>query len=238
MRYPTVMIMISLLVALSSAPAWAHPGFRPDEVPAGEQTEVELAIAHHCERPGGGISPTTVVAVQIPDAIAEVVPLDLNGWSVDGPSTSDSGSREFQWTAEQTTPDADPPVFRLRVVPDTQQTAITVEWKVFQGCEEGSHLWGGGSADEPPVRLTVTPGVYDAPDPSPSDATVDEPSPPITPDPDTPTAATTAPTTQAAEDDRGQSPASGTPWIPVATTAAVALTGLAIWVGRHRAARR
>ena len=218
----------ALLVAV---PAWGHPGFRPDEVPAGATTEVQLAIAHGCEVPGGGTSPTTVVEVQVPESIAEVVPRERAGWTIDTTRDAAGDVRQVEWVADEATAEDEPPVFALRVTPDTQASATTVPWKVYQGCETGAYRWGVGSDDEPSVDLTVTPGTYTPPPaatPSPTVA-----SPGTTSPGDAPSATPTA-NDDLSED--GPAAGSGPPWALFLLLLAAVGVGGAWWV-RQRGTR-
>lgn len=218
----------ALLVAV---PAWGHPGFRPDEVPAGATSEVQLAIAHGCEVPGGGTSPTTVVEVQVPESIAEVVPLEGAGWTIDTTRDAAGDVRRVEWVADEATVEDEPPVFALRVTPDTQASVTRVPWKVYQGCESGAYRWGAGAEDEPSVNLTVTPGTYTPP-------------PAATPSPTVTSAGTTTRSDEpsaslSADDDLAEdvpAAASGPPWALFFLLLAAVGAGGAWWV-RQRGAR-
>lgn len=177
MRAPTI-LAVTLVAMLIAVPAWAHPGFRPDEVPAGEQTEVELAIAHACEVPGGGTTPTTVVDVQVPDGIAELQPVERDGWTLNLSGDADGSILRAEWARDEGTTEAEPPVFRMLVTPATQESVTTIPWKVYQGCKSDEYRWGAGSQDEPSVDLTVTPGTYTSPPAATGSAS--EPSPSAT----------------------------------------------------------
>lgn len=235
-----VIVATTVLATLTTAPAWAHPGFRPAEVPAGEQTEVELAIAHDCEVSGGGTSPTTVVDVQIPDAIAEVEPLERDGWTLNLAGDANGSILRAEWTSDVGTTEAEPPAFRLLVTPATQESTTTIPWKVYQGCETGEHRWGAGSEDEPAVDLTVTPGTYTPPTAAPTSAPTPSASP-STPASTTPT--TSGPATRAGAetvDEQGLGtggPSGGPPWLLLAAVT-VALVAVALWLLRGRLGRR
>lgn len=231
-----VVVVTTALAALTTMPAAAHPGFRPDEVPAGERTDVELAMAHDCEVPGGGTSPTTVVDVQIPEAVGDVEPLERDGWTLNLAGDADGSILRVEWTRDAGTTEAEPPVFRLLVTPATQESTATIPWKVYQGCETGEYRWGAGSEGEPSVDLTVTPGTYTPrtaspiPRPTPSAKPTTSASPaPITSD-------RTTPANREQLDDQGPraaSPTSGPPWLLLAAIS-IALVTAALWLLRAR----
>ena len=237
-----VVVIITVCATVTAAPAWAHPGFRPDEVAAGEQTEVGLAIAHDCEVPGGGTSPTTVVDVQVPDGIAEVQPVERDGWTLNLSGDADGSILRAEWARDEGTPEADPPVFRMLVTPATQESVTTIPWKVYQGCESGEYRWGAGSEDEPSVDLTVTPGTYTSPPAA--TASASEPSLSATSSSATTPGGAPQPT-PTAEDDlvegdstavERQAAGTGPPWALLLLVLATIGVGAAWWV-RQRGAR-
>ena len=209
MQRSVLTMVTAAAVAAIAVPAWAHPGFTPNTVEAGQTTEVELAMAHGCDDASGGESePTTVVAVQIPATIADVVPLEREGWTTilmdDGAGRVES----VEWAARPGTVEPEPPSFRLRVTPDTREALTTIPFVVYQGCESGEYRWGAGDNDEPSVDLEVLPGTYQpAPGPdstatSPSSATDAVLSETASPDED----ATAPPDEAATTDDDAASP--------------------------------
>lgn len=241
--HPRTRAVVATTVAatLTAAPAWAHPGFRPDEVPAGEQTEVGLAIAHDCEVPGGGSSPTTIADVQVPDGIAEVEALERDGWTLNLAGDADGSILLAEWTRDEGTAEAEPPVFRMLVTPATQESATTIPWKIYQGCESGEYRWGAGSQDEPSVDLTVTPGTYTPPPPA--TAAASEPSPSATSS-SASTPGDAPQPTPPAEDDvvegdstavERQAAGTGPPWALLLLVLAAIGVGAAWWV-RQRGA--
>lgn len=180
MRAPAV-VAVGIVGVLAGAltPAWAHPGFRPSSIPAGEVSEIDLVIEHDCETGGGGASPTRSVAVQVPPAIAMAEALPQPGWETASETGDNGRTTVVEWSATEQRPTT-PPTLVLRITPRTQTSSTQIELLVAQDCDEGSYLWGGGTPDEPPVTLTITPGVLPEPSPAPSvtpsDATSARPS--------------------------------------------------------------
>jgi uncharacterized protein YcnI len=221
-RIATVAAVTSVVLALG-APALAHPGFDPNEVPAGREVDAVLVIAHGCGSEEGG-SPTVEVVAQMPEAVVEVTAEDGDGWDAE---VSDTDPIEVSWTATDGGVDG-----RFELPPLTLllegRRGDTVYAKVFQGCEEGEYRWIGTPdepADDPAVSLTITrTGRAPAPSPTTAEPTTEptsetteptsepSPSPTATATP-TPTVTATPPPT----DDGG-----GTGWWWVAALLAVA----------------
>jgi len=91
-----------------AVPAGAHITSDKDSVPAGEFTSVTLTVPHGCEE-----SPTSALAVQIPESILNAAPQVVAGWDaettitpLDEPVESAHGDpvtervSEITWTAE------------------------------------------------------------------------------------------------------------------------------------------
>ena len=132
----------ALLLVLTAAPASAHIHPDPAEIPEGEATTVALGIEHGCDD-----SPTTAVAVQLPDG-AEVSAVAKSGWAVD------SSDGTVTWTAqagnELPTDEADE--FELELTPDAGTEGDTLYLKTVQTCETGELRWiaeWDGEGEEP-----------------------------------------------------------------------------------------
>jgi uncharacterized protein YcnI len=65
-------------VLATAGPAAAHVTAGPAEVPAGGFTAVTLTVPHGCED-----SPTTQLAIQIPEGINDVTPAIVPGWNIE-----------------------------------------------------------------------------------------------------------------------------------------------------------
>ena len=77
-RTPLIAAGLSLtaLPLLLAAPAAAHVTADKSEVPAGGFTDLTFTVPHGCEA-----SPTTAIAIQIPDTIYNVTPAIVTGWT-------------------------------------------------------------------------------------------------------------------------------------------------------------
>lgn len=140
----------ALLVGLTAAPASAHIHPDPAEIPEGEATTVALGIEHGCDD-----SPTTAVAVQLPDG-AEVTAVAKSGWAID------SSDGTVTWTAqagnELPTDEADE--FELELTPAAGTEGDTLYLKTVQTCETGELRWiaewdGEGEEPENPAPSVV-----------------------------------------------------------------------------------
>lgn len=161
-----LLALTAATTVLGVAPAWAHPGLRPAEVAAGESTGLELVMEHDCDPRDGEPSPTTLVAIQVPEELAAAAALPVEGWRTSA-ETDDAGrTTVIEWAVEEGAQPETPPTLPLRVTADTTIETTEVGLVVLQECSTGSYLWGGGDEDEPAVRLTVTPGTHTAPSPA------------------------------------------------------------------------
>ena len=141
----------ALLVVLTAAPASAHIHPDPAEIPEGEATTVGLGIEHGCDD-----SPTTAVAVQLPDG-AEVSAVAKSGWAID------SSDGTVTWTAQagNELPSDEADEFELELTPDAGTEGDTLYLKTVQTCETGELRWiaewdgEGEEPDNPAPSVTV-----------------------------------------------------------------------------------
>lgn len=218
---------------LGAVPAWAHPGLRPAEVAAGESTELELVIEHDCDPRDGEPSPTTLVAIQVPEELAAAAALPVEGWRTSA-ETDDAGrTTVIEWAVEEGAQPETPPTLPLRVTADSTTETTEIGLVVLQECSTGSYLWGGGDEDEPAVRLTVTPGTHTPPSPSPSPST-EEASPAVTPSASDPSDPPDDGGSDRAEGDQGQG---GTVWWVVVALLLAASAVAAVTLRRRRGGR-
>jgi hypothetical protein len=171
----------SLLLA---SPAAADPFFEPDEAPVDSVAALELDLAHGCfagagDDGEGGHShgdedeeqPTVEVAVEVPEEVDHVEPMELDGWELDVESGDDGRVEVITWLADDGTQET-APVFELEAV-HRGEVGDEVFWPVFQGCEEGSYRWVATDAEDagdPAPVVTLIEADPDAPAPEPDEA--------------------------------------------------------------------
>jgi uncharacterized protein YcnI len=161
-----------LFVALGAAPVLAHVTINASEAPADSYARFAFRVGHACEG-----SPTTEIAIQIPDGVVSVKPELVPGWEYEtvvgelsepvtlhGEEITE-GVREVRWFGGPPIPDEAFQEFGLSVrLPDAP--GETLYFPVVQTCEEGENAWverpaEGQSADEleePAPALTLTEG--------------------------------------------------------------------------------
>lgn len=159
-------------VALGSAPVWAHATINPSEAPADSFARFAFRIGHGCEG-----SPTTEIAIQIPDGVVSVKPELVPGWEYEtvvgelsepvmlhGEKITE-GVQQVRWFGGPPIPDGAFQEFGLSVrLPDAP--GETLYFPVIQTCEEGEHAWierpaegqSPGDLEEPAPALTLTEG--------------------------------------------------------------------------------
>lgn len=141
-------------LVLAAAPAAAHVTVAPSEASAGSSTVLTFSVAHGCEG-----SPTTRIAVQIPEQILSVSPTRNPLWEVekvieqlDEPATDAHGNQvtervaEVVYTANEPLPDGIRDEFELSLqLPDA--AGETIAFPTIQTCEQGETAWTEVAAD-------------------------------------------------------------------------------------------
>ena len=133
-----------------AVPADAHISPDKDSVPAGGFTSVTLTVPHGCED-----SPTSALAVQIPEGILNAAPQVVAGWDAEATETAldepvDTGEgdpvtervSEISWTAEAG--NELPPHFRQQFTIGFQapeEVGERLYFKLVQTCTEGETAW-------------------------------------------------------------------------------------------------
>jgi uncharacterized protein YcnI len=133
-----------------AAPAGAHISADKATVPAGAYTQVSLTVPHGCEE-----SPTTKIAVEIPESILNAAPQVVAGWDAEATETelaepveSAHGDpvtervSEISWTAQAG--NELPPHFREVFTIGFQAPEEVGErlfFKIIQTCTEGETAW-------------------------------------------------------------------------------------------------
>ena len=153
-------------LAVLVAPASAHVGTSPSEAPAGSSQVIQFKVSHGCDG-----SPTTRVAIQIPEGVVSVKPKATPGWTIEstvGPITPydnhgeqvTEGITEVVWSGGSL-PDDQFMTFDLSVeLPDTE--GATVSFPTVQTCEQGETRWieiaaeGGAEPESPAPAVTLT----------------------------------------------------------------------------------
>ncbi len=167
---PTVLGIAVLGVA---APAAAHVTITPSSTAAGAFAVLTVSVSHGCDG-----SPTTEIAISIPEEINAVTPTRNPLWEVEkevqqlDPPVTDAHGNEITervatvtYTTDEPLPEGFRDSFELSLqVPDAEGT--TLVFPVVQTCEEGESAWievpaEGESADDlelPAPGFTVTAG--------------------------------------------------------------------------------
>jgi uncharacterized protein YcnI len=170
-RTVTCLLGISTVLALTAAPAAAHPYVHGGELPVDSLATMTLDLAHGCD-PGhtGAEEPTTEVALDVPGWLRIVDVPEPEGWTVE--LEEDDTSRIEVVTFLATDGGEPAPTFDLDVVA-SGEVGDEVYLGVFQGCDDSNHRWVGTPdepADEPGIRVTLSESDPDRPPPpEPSD---------------------------------------------------------------------
>lgn len=159
------------IVALSAGAASAHVTVTPSTTAAGAYTVLTFAVGHGCEG-----SPTTKIAIRMPESIPSVTPALNQGWTVRKvsqklaePIEDAHGNKiterisEVVYTARTPLADGFRDTFELSVqVPDAEGETVT--FPVVQTCQQGTTSWietpaEGQDAEElesPAPAFTIT----------------------------------------------------------------------------------
>ena len=148
------------LVALSATPASAHVTVTPSETGAGAYTVLTFSVGHGCDG-----SPTTEIAVQIPEGINAATPTRQPFYDVekvieklDEPITDAHGEEvtervgQVVYTATTALPDGQRDAFELSVQIPEDAAGETLTFPTIQTCEQGETAWtevAAEGAEEP-----------------------------------------------------------------------------------------
>jgi uncharacterized protein YcnI len=164
------------IVVLAAGAASAHVTISPSEGAAGSYTVLTASVPHGCDG-----SPTTKVAIKMPEQILSVTPTRNPLWNVqkvmqklDEPVTDAHGNEltervgQVVYTAKTPLPDGYRDAFELSLqVPDA--VGETLVFPVIQTCEKGKTAWVETAADgnteeleAPAPTLTVLPAEEEA----------------------------------------------------------------------------
>ncbi len=139
----------------------AHVSVDPSTTGAGSYTVLTFAMGHGCEG-----SPTTSVAIEIPEPILSVTPEVVPGWEVekvmvplDEPTESSHGEEATErvgtilYTADEPFPDGYRVTFDLSLQVPAEAEGDTLRFPALQSCVEGETDW----ADEDPEAEAPAP---------------------------------------------------------------------------------
>lgn len=136
------------LVLAGAGTASAHVSVTPSSTAAGSYSVLTFSVGHGCEA-----SPTTRLAIQIPESIIAVTPTVNPNWTVEkkmaklASSTDDSHGEaatervaEVVYTAKQPLPDGLRDTVALQLpLPDEEGQKVV--FPVIQTCEKGETAW-------------------------------------------------------------------------------------------------
>lgn len=148
---PTTAVAVLLL----AGPASAHVTVTASDTDAGAYTVVTVSVPHGCDR-----SPTTEVAIKMPDGITEVTPtrnalydLEVVTSKLDDPIVAEDGDEitegvnQIVYTATTPLPDGQRDTFELSLQIPEDAAGQTLAFPTIQTCEEGSVAWTEVAAD-------------------------------------------------------------------------------------------
>ncbi len=142
-------------LALAVAPASAHVTVTPSTTAAGSYAVLTFSAGHGCDD-----SPTTTIAIDLPEEIYAVTPTRNPFWTVekvmeqlDEPITDAHGNEitervdQVVYTARTPLPDGQRDTFELSLqLPDAE--GETLAFPVVQTCEEGENPWTEVAAED------------------------------------------------------------------------------------------
>jgi uncharacterized protein YcnI len=157
------------LMTWIAVPAFAHVDITPGEVPADSHERLSFGLEHGC-----GESPTVSVAIQIPEGVVEVDPINIPGFEVttesgeyatpvemDGESLTE-GVKVITWTGGPIDAHTEQAFeFDAHIA---APAGTTLEFPTVQTCEEGELDWieaplaDGSEPEYPAPELVVTDG--------------------------------------------------------------------------------
>lgn len=163
---------IAALAITTVSPASAHVNLSSDTTDAGASATLEFGFSHGCEE-----SPTTGIAIQIPEEFNAVTPVIHPGWDIekvmeelDEPIVDSHGNEvtervsEVVYTAREPVEDGFYDAVKLRVTLPEDAAGETIYFPTVQTCEEGETAWiqipeegeDGEELEAPAPALTVT----------------------------------------------------------------------------------
>jgi uncharacterized protein YcnI len=150
-----------LIMAWSVVPAAAHVSVKADQAVAGGYSVLTFGVPHGCEG-----SPTTKIAIKIPESITSVKPTVVADWRAEvvrvklaEPQTDSHGNQvtervdQVVYTAETPLPDELRQTFDVQVKLPDDAAGTTLTFPTVQSCVKGETAWiqaagAGQNADE------------------------------------------------------------------------------------------
>ncbi|MCL3837343.1 YcnI family protein [Aeromicrobium duanguangcaii] len=158
----------SALVVAAAGAASAHVSVTPSSTAAGSYAVLTFSVGHGC-----GTSPTTRLAVQLPEQVLSVTPTVNPNWTVEktmekleSPASDGHGSEQTERVAEVVYTARTPLADGLRdtialQLPLPEKEGEKLVFPVIQTCEEGETAWTqtyeeGQDEPESPAPFVVT----------------------------------------------------------------------------------
>lgn len=146
-------VILALGAPLSAS---AHVSVEASSTAAGSYSVLTFSVPHGCEG-----SPTTVVAISIPEGIDAVTPTVNPNWTISRvmqdvePAAEDGSQRTAQvvYTASTPLPADQRDTFDLSLRLPEGDAGDVLEFPVLQSCEVGETLWSG--EEVPSIVLTA-----------------------------------------------------------------------------------
>lgn len=146
---PGTLLGALLLLLLGAPSAGAHVSVSAQRAVAGEYAVLTFAVPHGCEG-----SPTTKIAIKIPESITTTKPTVVADWKADvvrvklaEPKTDSHGTKitervdQVVYTAEQPLPDELRQTFQVQVKLPDDAAGSTLAFPTVQTCAEGETAW-------------------------------------------------------------------------------------------------
>ncbi|TDC50017.1 DUF1775 domain-containing protein [Jiangella ureilytica] len=170
------------LVVASSGLGGAHVTVSPSSGPAGSYAVLTVGVPHGCDG-----SPTTRVAIEIPEQILTVTPSVNPNWTVetvmvqlDTPVTDSHGTEitervgQVVYTAITPLPDHLRDAFELSVRLPEEAAGETLAFPAVQTCEQGETAWVQLAADgQSEEELDAPAPLFTVTEPEPEEGTAD-----------------------------------------------------------------
>lgn len=145
---PGVSIAAVVTIGLA-APAAAHVSVTPSTTEPGAYSVLTFAVPHGCE-----LSPTTKVAIKLPDGIISATPtrnplyeVEVVTATLPTPITGSHGEQitekvdQIVYTAKEPLPDGQRDTFDIQVQIPSESAGETLVFPTIQTCEEGEAAW-------------------------------------------------------------------------------------------------